>query len=432
MNFKSPMTVCHFIETINKNGIITKNVQIDNNENAIVSGLNLVNSIQDKNVVFIDRIKYASKFFKSLFARSAFAIINDDLHSSVRRLLEEKSINYAICDDPFAAFSQIIDIFFMPQKQDPTMLRQVAGAFYYIGNNVTVGKNLQIGMNVVIEDNVTIGNNCRIAHNTVIGRDCYIGDNVIIGDNSTIGGDPFYCKLYDGEYVFMKCAGNVHLQTNVIIGSNCVIERGITSTTLVSKGSAIGHQVIIGHDNIIGESNLILPQAGLSGHVYTGNKVLVRGKAGIDRGITLGNNSVVHGLSAATRDVPDDTNIFGPRGLEQEAYVEQLINIKNLSKFFSDNKNKSDAKHVPNFDFSRMIFEIVNKQLSRNLEFTPHNLELNISNDLFFDSLDVIELIEELEYEFDYKLRISDGEAEIIWSFTINELIEYINDKMNQ
>ena len=428
MNFENPVTVYYFVETMGKHDIAIKNVKIINGKNIDINGINLINSMQNKNVVFIDRIKYASNFFQSPYARDSLAIISDNAY--LRQRLTDKNINHVVCDDPFTVFSQIIDIFFMPKKQDPAMLRQSSDGFYYTGHNVAIGENTQIGKNVVIEDNVTIGQNCIIGHSTFIGKECHIENNVTIGDNSTIGVEPFYCKLYDKKYFFMTSVGNVHLQDNVVIGSNCVIERGITSTTFVSKYSTIGHQVIIGHDSIIGESNLVLPQAGLSGHVRTGSNVTVRGKGGVDRGITIGKNSVIHGQSAATRNVPDDANIFGSRGLEQSAYVEQLSNIKNLAQFFDNKQNSSDIKHVQNDDFSRRIFDIVAKYSNPSLEYSPDKLKLNVSDAFSADSLDKLEMAMDLENEFDCEL--DDEEIEIIASLTISELMEFIRNKMLQ
>lgn len=65
---------------------------------------------------------------------------------------------------------------------------------------------------------------------------------------------------------------------------------------------------------------------------------------------------------------------------------------------------------------------------SLNVEPSEVTMEANIKEDLGADSLDVVDLIMELEDEFD--MEISDEEAEKI--ATVGDVVEYINKNQNQ
>ena len=76
--------------------------------------------------------------------------------------------------------------------------------------------------NVSIKSNVTIGDNCVIHSGVRIYEDSIIENECIIHSNSVIGSDGFgYAPDDNGIYIKTPQIGNVHIKSNVEIGSNC-------------------------------------------------------------------------------------------------------------------------------------------------------------------------------------------------------------------
>jgi len=121
-------------------------------------------------------------------------------------------------------------------------------AFVNIFENAIIGENCNICDCVVIEGGAVVGNNVTIKPGVQIWNGVTIEDDVFIGPNATFTNDPFpRSKIYPDAF----------------------------AKTLVKKGASIGANATI------------LP------------------------GITLGANCMVGAGSVVTKDVPDDTLVFG-------------------------------------------------------------------------------------------------------------------------
>ncbi len=137
-------------------------------------------------------------------------------------------------------------------------------------------------MNIVnyIGKNVKLGNNVKVWHFT------YIGDNTVIGDNTKIG-------------------SLVHIDYNVKIGSNCKIEgmAYIPPLTIIGDNVFIGPGVIITNDPYPESKRLI-------GVTIEDNAIICAG-AVLKAGIKIGRNSVVGMGAVVTRDVPENSVVYG-------------------------------------------------------------------------------------------------------------------------
>ena len=51
----------------------------------------------------------------------------------------------------------------------------------------------------------------------------------------------------------MKSCGDVIIEDDVEIGAGCTIDRGVTASTVIGKGTKIDNQVHIGHDTSVGK-----------------------------------------------------------------------------------------------------------------------------------------------------------------------------------
>ena len=81
----------------------------------------------------------------------------------------------------------------------------------------------------------------------------YIGDNVIIQSGSVIGADACYFQRRKNNFVKFESCGRVIIEDDVEIGALCAIDIGVTSDTVVGKGTKTDNHVQVGHDAKIGK-----------------------------------------------------------------------------------------------------------------------------------------------------------------------------------
>ena len=132
-----------------------------------------------------------------------------------------------------------------------------------ISSKATIGKNVEIGNYVVIEDGVVIGDNTVIKNfvelrkNTIVGSGCYmdsrvstsgdctIGDNVtlrygaIVARGCDIGDDTYVCPhvMTNNLDTGQESIGGAKIGRRCFIGTNCVVQHGITIGDDVVTGS---------------------------------------------------------------------------------------------------------------------------------------------------------------------------------------------------
>jgi len=69
--------------------------------------------------------------------------------------------------------------------------------------------------------------------------------------------------------------------------------------------------VQIGHNVVIGENCIIVAQVGISGSTKVGDNTIIAGQVGLVGHIKIGKNVMIGAQSGVSKDVPDNTTIFG-------------------------------------------------------------------------------------------------------------------------
>jgi len=174
-------------------------------------------------------------------------------------------------EDPYSAFTQVLGKYFNPEDnregvEQPCYISENAkigakpyiGAFAYIGKNVTIGNNVKIYPNAYVGDSVHIGNNTVINAGVKIYSHCIIGSNCILHAGTVIGSDGFgFAPQADGTYVKIPQTGNVIIEDNVEIGSNCSIDRATMGSTIIKQGVKLDNLIQIAHNVELGENTAI-------------------------------------------------------------------------------------------------------------------------------------------------------------------------------
>jgi UDP-3-O-[3-hydroxymyristoyl] glucosamine N-acyltransferase len=278
-------------------------------ENHIITGFNEIHRVTPGDVVFVDHPKYYNKALQSL---ATTIIINKIVDCPQGKAL-------IIHNEPFTAFNTLTQ-HFQPKQYSSQP----------ISSSASIGKNTIIMPGCFIGNNVTIGDDCLIHPNVVIYDNCEIGNEVIIHAGTVIGSDGFYYKNRKTHFEQFKSCGNVIIRDNVHIGANCTFDKGVTSSTVIGKGTVIDNLVHIAHDVIIGEMCLLAAGNSIAGCSTIGNNVTLWGQVGISSDITIGDGAVIQAQSGVGENVPAGKVFFGTPANEAKTKLREIFAVKQL------------------------------------------------------------------------------------------------------
>lgn len=223
------------------------------------------------------------------------------------------------------------------------------GAFSYISEKVKVGKGSQIHPQVFIGKNVKIGDNCRIDSGVRIYEYSVIGDNCTIHSNSVIGSDGFGFQPTKDGYTKIPQLGNVVIEDDVEIGSNCSIDRGTLGSTIIGKGTKIDNLIQIAHNVKIGQNNVIAAQAGIAGSTTIGDWNMIGGQAGIVGHIVIGNQVKIQAQSGVNSSTKDGEILYGSPAINAGDYRRNYVHFRNFTEIVKKINNlEKNAKDQTN------------------------------------------------------------------------------------
>ncbi len=226
-------------------------------------------------------------------------------------------------------------------------------SFASIHNSVDIGNNVHIGPNVVIEKSVILSDNVVVKANTYIGKKSIIGSNSVIQSNvsihrSTVIGDN--CKIKSGTVIGglgfglitdergkhhrIPHVGSVHIGSNVMIGSNCTIDRGTIDDTIISDGTNLDNQVHIGHNVNIGNNCLICAQVAIGGSTKICNNVTIGGQTGIIDNLRIEDNVIIGPRSFVLKSISEKLYVSGNPARNHKDHIKQDVLIAKLPDIY--------------------------------------------------------------------------------------------------
>lgn len=265
-------------------------------------------------ITFFDNLNYE----KDAISCKAFACITNE------RLVKflNKKVMPIISKKPLLDFYKVVKIFYPESSVDNENIvsfkisKKFSKKNISIGSNclidqtVQIGSNTKIGNNVFIKPKVSIGRNCIIGSNVII-ENSFLGDNVIIKSGTLIGQTGFGFYIENNKRIKFPHIGRVIIESSVIIGSLCTIDRGSLTDTIIGEFSSIDNQVQVAHNVKIGHHCMIASQVGIAGSTIIGNKVQIGGQAGISGHLKIGNNVKIGGKSGVVKDIEDNQTVMG-------------------------------------------------------------------------------------------------------------------------
>lgn len=313
MKFPSPIPV--------KNIAAWTNSEILGDEDASVFGLNEIHNVEEGDLTFVDHEKYYDFTLKS---KASFILINKKLPSPFGEEQGERSDKILLYNEnPFEAYN------LLAKKFKPELRNEAS-----IGATAIIGAGTFIFPSAFVGEHVKIGSNCVIHPNVSIYAYTEIGNNVIIHANTTIGSDAFYYKRQKTHYDKMHSAGKVIIANDVEIGSGCTISAGVSSDTVIGKGTKLDSQVHIGHDVKIGEHCILAAQVGIAGNTKIGNRVTLYGKVAVNKNISIGDDAVIMATSAVPNNLEGGKTYIGYPAVEARTFAKQVAIIKKLPELW--------------------------------------------------------------------------------------------------
>ena len=308
MQFPSPVSLQWIAEFIG--------AKLLGNTTASATGINEIHKVAHGDLVFVDHPKYYDKCIQSA---ASFIIINKEVVVPDGKAL-------LIVDNPFECYCKIANHF-----------RPFEPATKTLSDSATIGEGSFIYPTSFIGNNVSIGKNCIIFPNVSIMDHCIIGDNVIIQSGTVIGSDAFYYNTKKDRAVWYKkmpSCGRVIIEDDVEIGAGCTIDRGVSSDTVIGKGTKMDNMIHIGHDTVIGNNCLIAAQVGIAGAVNLEDGVTLWGQVGVSKTLTIGANAVVYAQSGVGKDTAGGKVYFGSPIEDAKEKMKELVWIKRIPELW--------------------------------------------------------------------------------------------------
>lgn len=202
--------------------------------------------------------------------------------------------------------------------------------FATIGEQAIIGSRCRIYPGVFVGAGTTIGDDCVLYPNVVLYDGVRLGHRVIVDANTSIGQDGFGFATHRGVHHKIPHLGRVTVEDDVVVGSNCSIQSGALTDTVVGRGTKISDGVVIGHGVRIGEGCLIVSQVGIAGSTTLGNYCVLAGQVGISGHLKIGDRVTIGAQSGVASDVASGARIFGSPAFDLKPALESYALLKSL------------------------------------------------------------------------------------------------------
>ena len=314
---------------------------VEGDNNSTINKLSKIENGDNKSLSFLGNPKYNEYLYKST---ASIVIVNKSLE-----LREPVKPTLIRVEDANLAFSTLLEHFNNKQvskqgidNESSISSNVKVGKNIYFGkysiaeNNVLIGNNVKIHSHVHISENVEIGDNCVVYPGVKLYRNTVIGKNCIIHSGTVIGSDGFgFNKDDKGNNLKVIHNGNVVIEDNVEIGSNCSIDRATLGSTILKSGVKIDNLVQIAHNVVVGNNTCIAAQVGIAGSTIIGDDCLIGGQVGISGHLKIGNRVQMQAKSGVLKNIEDDSIIMGYPAFNYRDYNKSYVHFKNFPKIMN-------------------------------------------------------------------------------------------------
>jgi len=301
-----------------------------------VSSVSPIENGKKGSLAFLANPKYAKYIYTT---EASIVLVSKDFVAE-----QEVKTTLVRVDDAYKAFASLLDLYqsSLPQKVGIDAKASISnsaklgekcyvGDFAFIGENAFIGNNVKVYPQVYIGDNVTIGDNTIIYPGVKIYMGCAVGKNCIIHAGTVIGSDGFGFAPTGESFKKIPQIGNVVIEDEVEIGSNCSIDRATMGSTLIRKGVKLDNLIQVAHNVEIGENTVMAAQVGIAGSTKLGKNCMIGGQVGFAGHITICDNVKVGAQAGVGINVTEDgMALWGSPAFEYKKAVRSITVFKNL------------------------------------------------------------------------------------------------------
>ena len=314
------------------------NGEIIGSSSVIVTDLAKIEEGKEGTLSFLSNPKYEEFIYTT---KSSICIVNKDF-IPVKPL--PLSLTLIKVENSYTCFAQLLELYDNLNKKEakieqPSFIDDSAliGADLYLGAFSYIGKNVRIGDKVVIYPNVFLGDNVKIGSNTVlhpgvsIYNACIIGDNCIIHAGTVVGSDGFgFAPNSEGVFQKIPQIGNVIIENNVEIGSNCAIDRATMGSTFIREGVKIDNLCQIAHNVEIGENTALAALVAVAGSAKIGKRVMIGGQAAINGHLSIADDTKIVGQSGVVKTVKEAVTLMGTPAIPLNDFKKSSVGFRKL------------------------------------------------------------------------------------------------------
>jgi UDP-3-O-[3-hydroxymyristoyl] glucosamine N-acyltransferase len=149
-----------------------------------------------------------------------------------------------------------------------------------------------------------------------------------------IGSDGFGFAPQDGkEFAKVPQIGNVVIEDNIEIGSNCSIDRATLGSTVLRKGVKLDNLVQIAHNVEIGENTVIAGLSGVAGSTKVGKNCMIAAQVGIAGHLKIADGVKIAGQAGVGSSIEKTNEIVqGSPAFSLGEFRRSYVLFKNLPK----------------------------------------------------------------------------------------------------
>ena len=327
---------------------IDKNLSLDYGNPSIVSGISSYLSPQESSLVFVKSKKYLNELGRlnscdsnkySLITTSKLFEEYKSQMKSFKSILVTKNFSRSMTtlSKPFYDLKYKDLNFEVDGRQ---MGESYVDSFADVAQNVFIGENVTIEKNVKIMSGAVVLPNCHIGEGTIIFPNVtlypftQIGKNCRIHSGTVIGSDGFGYNFIDGKHEKIWHLYGVKIGNDVEIGSNSCIDSGCFIETFIDDGCRIDNQVHISHNARVGKHCVLCGKSGLAGSCELEDYVVFAAGAGAAPNARIGSGSQIAAAAVVSENalIPPKSILAGHPARPLKEWLRTKAKIKKLTE----------------------------------------------------------------------------------------------------
>ena len=294
---------------------------IDSRYDFLIEGVSYAGNPKDNTAMYIS--KKVERLLHNLEGRKNCLVFCESTIEIPEELRESNLI--VSTDNPQRAYAEFVQQFedqrFKEMENRKYSLDQRG---YYVGENVSIGKDCYIEPGCLIGHDVVIGDRAVILAGTII-KNAVIGDDFKANEGAVIGAAGFtIAEDADGNKIRIPTLGKVIIGNHVEIGTQDNISCGSGGNTVIGDYAKLDTLVHIGHDVNIGKNVEITAGVIVGGFATIEDGAWIGINACIRNRISIGENALIGMGAVVTKSVPARLTMIGNPAKEMEKKTDSL------------------------------------------------------------------------------------------------------------